>query len=295
VHAGALISLAGHAAVIAVALWALPWLAPRPSEPVPAVQVRLVSPDELAAAEAAATRGAMVPADPRPVPVPAAPDVQRPEPEPLVAPEAPSPEPPEPEMEIAVLAPSFDPVAPLGPPQPEPLAVPLEAPPEPLPERLALVRPGAEAAPGLSPPLRVAERPRPRPPPAPARVPAASPPVAGAAGAAAGASAGSAPGPGAAALREGYWAAVRAAIARAQVYPRAARERGVEGAAVLRLVVGRDGHLRLLRLTRSSGSAVLDRASVDAARTAGLPVPPPALGDGDLDFAVTLRFEIAGD
>jgi TonB family protein len=64
---------------------------------------------------------------------------------------------------------------------------------------------------------------------------------------------------------------------------------------VLRLVVGPDGKLQTLGLAGSSGSAVLDRAALDAARTAGLPAPPPGLNDRDRDFAVTLRFEIAGE
>lgn len=125
---GTAISGAGHAVVLGLAIWALPWLRARPGPVVPVVLVRLVDPAEL-----------LPPAPPPPPPlVPAAPVS-------TVRPEATVPHPEIPE-EIPVeegLAGRFDPAAPLGfqtsgAVAPDP-AVPMEpqageTPPEPLPE-----------------------------------------------------------------------------------------------------------------------------------------------------------------
>jgi outer membrane biosynthesis protein TonB len=40
---------------------------------------------------------------------------------------------------------------------------------------------------------------------------------------------------------------------------------------------------------------VLDRACLDAARNARLPAPPPGLHAADLQFTVTVQFQIAGN
>jgi periplasmic protein TonB len=71
---GAPISAAGHAAVIALAVWALPWLRAGPDPEVSVVAVRLVSPESAAPPPP-------VPASPDPAPPPSAstPSVVRPE------------------------------------------------------------------------------------------------------------------------------------------------------------------------------------------------------------------------
>lgn len=48
------------------------------------------------------------------------------------------------------------------------------------------------------------------------------------------------------------------------VYPRQAIARGIEGTAVLRVLIGPDGETIEVRLHRSSGAALLDRAAKDA-------------------------------
>lgn len=50
----------------------------------------------------------------------------------------------------------------------------------------------------------------------------------------------------------------------APVYPRSARERGVEGVVTLRVVVEANGEISDITIARSSGSALLDRAAVAA-------------------------------
>lgn len=145
--AGAALSAVGHAALIALAAWALPWLRARPGPPVPDIAVSLVSPAELdeitrrAAARAAAPapEPAPTPAPPEPAPPPAAtgPRFVTPEPEP------PQPEPPAPDPRDFTLAPSFDAASPLG--LPAPVGTP---PPEAVP-----ADPGALPAPEAAPDL----------------------------------------------------------------------------------------------------------------------------------------------
>jgi protein TonB len=59
-------------------------------------------------------------------------------------------------------------------------------------------------------------------------------------------------------------AAARPAVA--SYYPTAAQRLGVEGTAVVRVCVGPHGHVTAASISRSSGSAALDRAAVRYAR-----------------------------
>jgi periplasmic protein TonB len=269
---GALVSAAAHAALLALVLRGLPWLRPHPEDPVPAVEVSLVTAAELAAAEAAAVlpRGAVAPPAPEPEPPKPAPEPPRPDPR---TSETATTGPDGIDVELfgeeISLAPAFDPQRPLGLPD----------------TQLALATPDStpEAAPtpaNLAP--AAAARPRPRPEsPAPER---------GAAGSADRAAAAAPPGPSAADLRAGLAAAVHAALAEAQVYPRRARDRGVTGAAGLSLTITRDGRLLAARLAASSGSAALDAASLAAARNANYPAAPAALPGAHFTFTVRLVF-----
>jgi TonB family protein len=67
-------------------------------------------------------------------------------------------------------------------------------------------------------------------------------------------------------------AEIRRRIQAALVYPRLARRAGVEGEALLRFEVGRDGAARGVRVFASSGKPSLDRAAVRAV-TAAAPLP----------------------
>jgi TonB family protein len=89
---------------------------------------------------------------------------------------------------------------------------------------------------------------------------------------------------------DAYQAAVRAAIERAQVMPRAARDRGIAGTARLEVSLQRDGRLARVRLAAPSGSGVIDAAALAAARRAVMPPPPPGLAVQGLRFVVDVRF-----
>ncbi|HET9067711.1 MAG TPA: TonB family protein [Amaricoccus sp.] len=127
--AGATVSALGHAALIALALWALPWMRVRPAPPLPAVSVSLLSEADLAglARRAAAARPAPAPS-PSPE-VAARPQISGPRFLPPPEPE-PQPEPPPLDPEDFGLAPSFDAASPLGLPEPAATPPPAVAAPE---------------------------------------------------------------------------------------------------------------------------------------------------------------------
>ena len=180
---GAILSAAGHGAILAMVVFGLPWFSPSESPAIRVTEVSFVSEAEFAAAQSAAS-APRDPEAPAEAPAPAAPEVLV-EPELPPAPDRPEPE-PAPAPEIATLEPRFNPAAPLapapegvtlvapsaptvvGPPRPRPVeridATPAPAPPEvaqpaetvtpeqsaePAPERLAAAAPAAppEAAP----------------------------------------------------------------------------------------------------------------------------------------------------
>jgi protein TonB len=252
--AGLFLSIVGHAGLIALALWGLPWLRVRPAPPSEAVAVSLVSPAELAALVEGAREP---PPAPEPAPQPP-PEPPRAAPAPAPLPPAETPEPPPPD-----LAP-FNPDAPLG-----------------------IVRPAETAPPPHPTALARATRPRPRPAPqdeAATRT-AAAPSGAGQAGAG-----GAAPVAAGTRALDAYQAAVRAAIERAQVMPRAARDRGISGTARLEVSLQRDGRLVRVRLATPSGSGVIDAAALAAARRAVMPPPPAGLAVQGFRFVVDVRF-----
>jgi protein TonB len=251
--AGLLLSLAGHSGLIALALWGLPWMRVRPEPPPQAVAVALVSPAELAALVEGAREP---PPAPEPEPPPAEPARAAPRSAPPPPVEAPEPAPPD-------LAP-FNPDAPLG-----------------------IVRPAETAPPSLPTGLARATRPRPRPEPAEAAAESVAPAVTGSGQAGAGGEARVAAG---ARALDAYEAAVRAAIERAQVMPRAVRDRGISGTARLELSLAGDGRLARVRLAAPSGSGLIDAAALAAARRAVLPPPPPGFAVQGLRFVVDVNF-----
>jgi protein TonB len=256
---GATISGAGHAAVLGLAVWALPWLRAGPDPGVPVLAVRLVDPSELLAPPLPPAPAVT----PAPVPGVVAPEVvARPEatvPHPEMPPEAPP---------VEGLGERFDAAAPLGiGPAPEAVAPGAGR----LAPEVGAVVPDEQFGTGLGSGLGAGSR----------FVPGASgrpPDVAGEAVEASPVSA------------EAYGAGVRAAVERAKVYPRAARERGLYGTAGVTFLVGPAGEVMALRLVRSSGAKALDDAALAAVRDARLPVPPAGVPLGyDLGISFTLR------
>ena len=270
--AGPLLSVAGHAAVIALALWGLPWLRVRPEPPPQAVTVSLVSPTELAALARSAPPATEAPA-PEPPPAVAKP------PETRVPPRTePDDRPGGAEPDLPDLAPGFDATAPLGLAAPETAGIPLLD-PQPLeqqsPDDTAL----ADVAP---PPPRPQSSTAPAPTTEPDVPPAAEPPSAGSAGSAATA--------GGTEAMSRYEAAVHAAIDRALVMPRVVRDRGLDGTVRVELSIGRDGRLLRVRIATSSGFGPMDAAALAAARRAELPAAPPEVPGGSFRFALDIDF-----
>ncbi|HJM43834.1 MAG TPA: energy transducer TonB [Nitrospinota bacterium] len=79
----------------------------------------------------------------------------------------------------------------------------------------------------------------------------------------------------------------------APVYPAEARERGVEGTVLLRLKILSDGRVGKVEVTRSSGSALLDRAASRSASSwrFAFDGDPPPLGAW---AKIPVRFKIVG-
>lgn len=76
-------------------------------------------------------------------------------------------------------------------------------------------------------------------------------------------------------------------------YPRAARERGEQGVALLGFSVDRDGRVTDRKIVRSSGHADLDNevlAMVERAQP--LPAFPPSMSEPQLSLTVPIRFSL---
>jgi TonB family protein len=91
---------------------------------------------------------------------------------------------------------------------------------------------------------------------------------------------------------EAYHAELRRLIGAWWVYPEEARLRRESGRVTLRFELAKDGSVRCIGLVHSSGSAVLDRAAIEAIRGALLPPIPDALGD---HFSMTANFRYVLD
>jgi protein TonB len=88
-----------------------------------------------------------------------------------------------------------------------------------------------------------------------------------------------------------YPGKVVAKLRRALRYPADARRQKLRGEAMVGFTVNADGGTRGVRLLRSSGSAVLDKAALDAVRRAApFPSIPEAAGRSQWSFEVPLAF-----
>jgi len=76
-------------------------------------------------------------------------------------------------------------------------------------------------------------------------------------------------------------------------YPAAAQERGVQGVAQLAFSVDRSGRVHHARIVRSSGSILLDRATMELiARAQPLPPPPPEVHGTQIAIVVPIRYKL---
>jgi protein TonB len=175
--------------------------------------------------------------------------------------------------------------------------------PPPVPEMVTQV---PVAPPPVTPPQTTRSKAEPKPTPKPARretVKAKRPEVAprrSAPAASTGSgprdslsgarSTGSAPAAGAGAHAD-WRAAVLAALARAKRYPDDARDRGLSGRAVVTFTLTRGGAVTGVALAASSGSAVLDGATLAMPRRAAFP-PMPSGGPDIRTFTAGVRYDL---
>jgi protein TonB len=84
-----------------------------------------------------------------------------------------------------------------------------------------------------------------------------------------------------------------ARLERYKRYPLQAQARGDEGVVRLAFSVDRRGGVHNAHIVRSSGSALLDRATLDLiGRAQPLPPPPPGLARGSIPVVVPIRYHI---
>lgn len=227
---GAVLSAAGHGALIALAAAGPPWLRAGGGTPASVVTVALIPEEAFAAAEAERLRAASaaaLPPEPAAVPPASAPPVELPSAGTGVARVEPEPEPEATEPLPSLVAPS--------------------APETPFGVGAALTGPGKPSGMGTQPAASLA------------------------------------PADAAAAFRKAVIGAVRGAFEEPEE---------IEAPpARLSLLITRDGRLLTARFVQSSGDQARDRAAVEAARAARLPVIPQAMPEQRATVEVSLPGE----
>jgi periplasmic protein TonB len=84
-------------------------------------------------------------------------------------------------------------------------------------------------------------------------------------------------------------------VERQRDYPLAARRRGLQGTAIVRLRLGADGSLIQAQIVRDTGHSILDRAALAMVeRAAPYPEVPAALGGPSVDVLVPIQFSLGG-
>ncbi len=89
-----------------------------------------------------------------------------------------------------------------------------------------------------------------------------------------------------------YGRTVRAELRRRIRYPRAAKDRDLQGTVTLTITLSRKGALIDYSVHRSSGFRLLDQAAIAAAQRARFPEAPALLPDATLAFRVPLAFRL---
>ncbi len=84
-----------------------------------------------------------------------------------------------------------------------------------------------------------------------------------------------------------------AQLERSKRYPPEAQSRGEQGVAQLAFSVDRSGGVHNARITRSSGSSLLDQATLAlVARAAPLPPPPPEITGSQIPISVPIHYNM---
>jgi protein TonB len=249
------LSVAGHAACLALLILLLPARMPPAPEPL-------------------ATGGIEVAFEPS-LPKPEEPPVQMETPPPPAEPPPPEPEPPPPPEEPVAATepppPLIEAPAPVvePPPPPVPYKPALKPPPKPAQRHIEKPQPNLAAAPTQpSPPAAAAPQTAYAPTPAPAPAPSAE-------------------------ISPGYRALLSAWLESHKRYPDTARQRGEEGRAVLRFAIDRSGRVLDFAVAQSTGHSDLDASIEEMMRGAVLPPFPAGMTQPRIDVAVTIRFSLA--
>ncbi len=247
-----------------------------------------------APAEAAAEPTAEAPLPPPPLAMPMPPADAPPLPamlaEPALAPIAPPPVAPPPPLPAMPAEPALAaiPPPPVAPPPPPRAAMPV-------PRAIAAAPPGRSPARNAVPPTRAAAR-RTAPRQAtPAGANQGTPPGGPGPAAAAAPAAGPSGGPetGFTPLPPDYAAAVARILRRGLRYPPPARDQGIEGTAMVRFAIARDGTIIAAQLVRGSGSVLLDHEALALLRRVSpLPRLPEAVPDASAAVLVPIVFTL---
>ena len=93
--------------------------------------------------------------------------------------------------------------------------------------------------------------------------------------------------------RSNYSGQVLSRIRSAQRYPNAARRQRAQGTATVSFMISARGGASSIRLVRSSGNPLIDRAAVDTVRRASpFPPIPREAGQRSMSFSVPIRFQL---
>ena len=94
-------------------------------------------------------------------------------------------------------------------------------------------------------------------------------------------------------LSNNYLGMVRLMIERQKRYPAYAKKMGIKGKVTVIFIIRPDGHVSRLRITKSSGHKILDRAAIAAIKNASpFPKPPAKLFKTFAPLKVTIVFEL---
>ncbi len=90
-----------------------------------------------------------------------------------------------------------------------------------------------------------------------------------------------------------YLGMVRMMIENHKLYPHTARQRQIQGRAVVRFVVSADGSVTDVALVETSRHGILDNAALAAVKDAGpFPRPPMHLFNGPIPLEICVVFEL---
>ena len=95
------------------------------------------------------------------------------------------------------------------------------------------------------------------------------------------------------AVEQSYNSKVLARLRAAKKYPAVARNKGIEGTAVLTFTISSSGNLTAARIVKGAGNSLLDGAVIAMARSAApFPAFPDAIAKSQMTFSVPVQFKI---